>query len=198
MCQGTSFCEEEKLKRNRNGIEGSKPTAKHNPHVYSPPLRVHGSLLCPWPSGPGELLGDTKALEEGAECPEISAVRTKIGIRLCGPAKVANCPSTKRHEFVRDICVRSVQDTLQNHDFADRMSSCARERLERVMNPWLCFNVLVRFGACIKLRENTQFQSRIQADKMKIANERLDDDTLIFWHKILKEEHADALGSATQ
>ena len=49
-----------------------------------------------------------------------------------------------------------------------------------------------------QLRENGQFQSRIQADKMKIVNERLDEDTHIFWHKILKEEHADALGSVTQ
>ena len=87
MCQGTSFCEEEKLKRNRNGIEGSKPTAKHNPHVYSAPLRVHGSLLCPWPSGPGEFLGDTKALEEGAECPEIFCCKNEDWDQVVWPGE---------------------------------------------------------------------------------------------------------------
>ena len=47
-------------------------------------------------------------------------------------------------------------------------------------------------------RENGQFQPRIQADNMKIARERLDEDTLIFWHEIFTEEHADALGSDIQ
>ena len=93
--------------------------------------------------------------------------RTKSEIRLCGAAKMASCPQRNWEKNRRRKGTSSFVTFLweecripvQSHDFADRMSLRAWERLLHVMNSWLCFDkhdILIRFGACIKLRENTE------------------------------------------